>query len=182
MIKTMLSRFLQKISLDRLSEEDGMAAVEAAYIFPLLLTMLLGVYDVGNGIIANQKTIRASQVTADLVARYAEVDTAMINDAIQGGTQALVPLDTSSFGVDVVSVRFDSDANASIEWRETQNMVPMNDVLARVSSLASPDEGVLVVAVEYLYEPLFAGFVVDDLQMQEIAFARGRKSAVIERE
>ena len=97
--------------------------------------MLLGVYDVGNGIIASQKTIRASQVTADLVARYAEVDTAMINDAIQGGSQALVPLDTSTFGVDVVSVRFDSDANASIEWRETQNMVPMNDVLARVSSL-----------------------------------------------
>ena len=64
MIKQLLSKCVQTLSLGRLQEEDGMAAVEAAYIFPILLTMMLGVFDLGNGIIANQKTIRASQVTA----------------------------------------------------------------------------------------------------------------------
>ncbi|MBL4804288.1 MAG: pilus assembly protein [Alphaproteobacteria bacterium] len=181
MMKRRISQFLQKISLGRLQEEDGMAAVEAAYIFPILLTMMLGVFDIGNGIIANQKTIRASQVTADLIARHAEVDTARLNEAIQGGQQALLPLSDTSYGVDIVSIAFDDDGAPVIEWRETRNMVPIADVLTRVQALAEADEGVLVVAVEYLYEPLFAGFVVDDMQMQEIAFARGRKSAVIER-
>lgn len=181
MMKKRIAQFLEKMSLGRLQEEDGMAAVEAAYIFPILLTMMLGVFDIGNGIIANQKAIRASQVTADLIARYAEVDTASLNEAIQGGQQALVPLDDSSYGVDVVSIAFDDDAVPTIEWRETRNMTPIADVLTRVASIAEADEGVLVVAVEYMYEPLFAGFVVDDMQMQEIAFARGRKSAVIEK-
>ncbi len=180
MMKKWLSKCIQKLSLGRLAEEDGMAAVEAAYIFPIMLTMMLGVYDIGNGIIANQKTIRASQVTADLVARHACVDANMINEAVKGGEHALTPMSLSTYGVDIVSVRFDSDSNASIEWRETRNMTPMGDVLTRVAPIASSDEGVLVVAVEYVYQPLFAGFLIDDALMQEIAFARGRKSSVIE--
>lgn len=181
MMKQLLSKCISRISLGCIREEDGMAAVEAAYIFPILLTMLLGVFDLGNGIIANQKTIRASQVTADLITRFSQVDTAMLNEAIQGGQQALVPLNVASYGVDVISIRFDENSNPTIEWRETRNMAPIGDVLTRVAALAEPNEGVLVVAVEYLYQPLFAGFVVDDLQMQEIAFARGRKTSVVEK-
>ncbi len=181
MMKVGFAKFIQALSLGRLKEEDGLAAVEAAYIFPIMLTMLLGVYDIGNGIIANQKTIRASQVTADLIARTAEIDSAGLNEAIQGGQQALVPLNDTTYGVDVVSIRFDSDANAVIEWRETRNMTPMSDVLTRVQALGQADEGVLVVASEYTFEPLFAGFIVEDMQMREVAFARGRKSAVVER-
>lgn len=161
--------------------EDGVAAMEAAFVFPLLLTLLLGTFDMGNGILANQKTIRASQVTADLISRTSSVDNAMINEAIEAGELALDPLPTGTFGVDVVSISFDDDANAIVEWRETRNMTPLADVLTRVESLAEAGEGVMVVAVEYEFEPFFAGFVVDKIYMQEIAFSRGRKSAVVER-
>ena len=36
--------------------DEGMAAVEAAMIFPIMLSMLLAIFDLGNGILANQKT------------------------------------------------------------------------------------------------------------------------------
>ncbi len=120
-------------------------------------------------------------MAADLIARTSTVDTAMINDAIDASELALDPFDTAAYGVDVVSVSFDDDANAVIEWRETRNMIPLADVLTRVEDLAQAGEGVLVVAVEYEFEPVFAGFVINDITMQEIAFARGRQGAVIER-
>ena len=161
---------------------EGVAATEAAFVFPILLTLLLGVFDFGNAILTNQKTIRASQVTADLIARNRSVDDAMIGEAIQAGRLAYEPLNSDSFGVDVVSIRFDNNADPQIVWRETQGMSPMANILNDVASMAEAGNGVLVVGVEYSFEPIFAGFIVDDIVMQERAFARGRKSPVVTRD
>ncbi len=162
--------------------EDGVAAAEAALIFPILMTLLLGVFDMGNGILSNQKTIRASQVTADLVTRLPSVTTADIDEAINAGQLSLTPFPSDTFGVDIVSIRFDDDALPEIIWRETRNMTPNPDVLTDVAALAEAGNGVVVVSVQYLFEPLFAGFIVDQIPMQEIAFARGRRSATVNRE
>ncbi len=181
----MIGLFLQYIAsffLRYRKAQEGVAAIEAAMVFPILLTLMLGTFDLGNGILANQKTIRASQVTADLLARNGAVTDAMIADAIKAGQLAFEPLSAASYGVDIVSIRFDADAVASIEWRETQNMTAMSDVLERVADIAEANDGVLVVGVRYDFEPVFAGFVVDNIPMYEIAFARGRKGAVVEKE
>lgn len=159
---------------------DGVAAVEAAMTFPILLTLLLGTFDIGNGILANQKAIRASQITADLVARSSSIDAAGINEAIRAGELALEPLDASSFGVDIVSISFDDEASPVIEWRETRNRAPMENVFDRVEPLAEAGEGVLVVGITYDFEPVFAGFIVNEIEMEEVAFSRGRKGAVVE--
>lgn len=175
-VKTSIVNFAR----DWFESEQGVAAVEAALVFPILLTLLLGTFDMGNGILANQKAIRASQVTADLIARNSSVDLTMINEAVEAGELAFTPLPSDTFGVDIVSIGFDDDAEPFIEWRDTRNMTAISDVLERVASLAEAGDGVLVVTVEYEFEPLFAGFVIDNIPMQEIAFARGRTGAVIE--
>jgi Flp pilus assembly protein TadG len=162
--------------------EEGLAALEAAYIFPVLLVLLLGTFDLGNGILASQKAIRASQVTADLVTRNIVARSSDIDEAIEAGRLALSPFPTDSYGVDIISIRFDSAARASIAWRETRNMASSDGILQRVESLAEPNGGIMVVVVEYLFEPAFAGFVVGEIPIQEVAFSRGRKSAVVSRE
>ena len=164
-----------------LRAEDGTAAVESALVFPMLLLLLLGTFDMGNGILANQKTIRASQVVADLITRAESVSETDINEAIEAGRLAFETMTSDSYGVDVVSIRFDDDGDPAIVWRETRSMMPLADVLTRVESVAEPNGGVVVVSVEYNFEPVFAGFVIDDILMQEIAFARGRESAVVNR-
>ena len=161
------------------AEENALAAIEAAMIFPIMLVLLVGVFDAGNAILANQKTIRASQVVADLVTRQNTVTDADISEAIEAGKLAFEPLDSSSYGVDIVSIRFDEDANSEIVWRETQNMPPVPDPLGDVAALEAADEGVVMVSVVYDYEPLFAGFVMTAFGMQERAFSRGRSTPVI---
>lgn len=162
-----------------LESEEGMAAVEASMIFPVLLVLLVGTFDMGNGILANQKTIRASQVLADLVTRSSTVSVGDIDEAIEAAELALQPFDTTTFGVDLVSIRFDEDGDPEVVWRETRNMTASASVLNDVLPLAEPNGGVVVAIVEYLFEPAFAGFVVNEIQMQETAFARGRRTAVV---
>lgn len=163
-------------------DETGLAGVEAAMIFPVMLFLLLGVQDVGSAILTNQKAIRASQVVADLIARQNIVNTSDISEAIEAGRLAFEPLDSTSFGVDIVSVSFDDQSDPTIEWRETVNMTEISDVETRVASLAAPGEGVVMVAVQYEFEPMFAGFVIDAFRMQEVGFSRGRSSPVVYRQ
>ncbi|MGH1398071.1 MAG: TadE/TadG family type IV pilus assembly protein [Alphaproteobacteria bacterium] len=167
-------------------DERGLAAMEAAMIFPILAIMLVGSFDLGYGILASQKTVRASQIVADLVSRDSQIDSSGLDEAVWAGELALEPFDADSFGVDIVSISFDADEEAQIEWRETRNMAPNADVLVSVLPLASANGGVMVITVQYDYEPIFAGFSlggmsIGQIPMREIAFTRGRKSAVVDR-
>ncbi len=178
----MIIRYFSNLFTRWKKEEEGLAAIEASMIFPVMLLMLLGVFDFGNAILANQKTIRASQVVADLIARNNIVTDADIAEAIEAGRLAFEPLDSSAFGIDIVSFRFDEDADTEIVWRETENMLALPDAFARVDDLRDADEGVVMVAVQYQYDPLFTGFVAQTMEMQEIAFSRGRSGPVVNRQ
>lgn len=162
-------------------EEGGVAAVEAALLFPVMLTMLLGMVDIGNAILSNQKTITASQVTADLIARKEVVSTTDINEAIEAARLALEPFSTATFGVDIVSVRFDNNGAPQIVWRETQNMTPNDNAVASTAAIGEPGEGMVIVSVVFRYDPIFSGFVIHEIPMEEVAFVRGRKSPVVNR-
>ncbi len=182
----MILSFCKKMFSQWRSSLDGVAATEAAFVFPILCILLLGTYDMGNAVVTNNKVIRASQITADLVTRAPSVTTGDINEAINAGQLALQPYDTTSYGVDIVSVRFDDDAEPVIVWRETRNMTASANILDTVVPLAEAGNGVVVVTIQYQYNPLFAGFSmgefsINDTPMQERAFARGRKSAVVSR-
>ncbi len=163
-------------------EENALAAVEAALIFPVMLTLLMSIYDFGNAILANQKAIRASQVVADLITRENVVSDADIIEAVNAGRLVFEPLSSISYGVDIVSIRFDENADSEIVWRETENISSIPDALTAVAALEAENDGVVMVTVDYQFEPLFAGFVINTFDMRETAFSRGRSSPVITRE
>lgn len=182
----MFFSFCKKLFSQWQRAQEGVAATEAAFVFPILCILLLGTYDMGNAVVTNNKIIRASQITADLLTRAPNVTNTDIDEAIEAGELALQPYDTTSYGVDVVSVRFDEDAEPIIEWRETRNMTASPTILETVLPLAEANNGVVVVTIQYQYDPLFAGFSmgefsINDMPMQERAFARGRKTAVVGR-
>ena len=158
---------------------DGVAALEFALLCPILLTMLLGVSELGNGVVINQKVIAASQIVADLIARNSTVTADQINQAITAGQLALAPYSTASLGFDVVSVQYDKNANPTQVWRQTVNMTANNHGLNGSIGLGAAGEGALAVTAKYTYAPLFTGYVIGTTSMEEIAYARGRHSAVI---
>lgn len=162
-------------------DDSAIASIESALIFPVMLLILVGIYDLGNAILVNQKVIRASQIVADLVTREGIASEEIISEAVEAGRLAFEPFSADSYGVDIVSIRFDEDADSDIVWRETVNMPPVVNVLGRVASLATEDEGVVMVSVMFKYEPLISGFAIDSIDMLETAFTRGRSKSVVGR-
>ena len=160
-------------------ETEGLAATEAAFIFPVMIVMLIGAFDVGRGILINQKVISSSQIGADLIARNMSVDNNIINETVEASRLSLQPYDTSSYGIDIVSLEFDENQEPEILWRETRNMLPNNASVLSTTGMFPEGEGVIIVTVAYQYEPTFGESVIGDITMQEIAFARGRRSPTV---
>lgn len=162
-----------------LEDQRGVSAIESAILFPILFSMLMAVYDLGQGVIVNQKTVAASQIIADLVSRKEVVDMALIDDITNAGELAFLPYPSTNFGFDIASVVFDEDGDPEILWRVTENMAQEEGAINSTTGLGDEGEGVVVVSVTYTYEPFFTNFVVDEFNMNERAFLRGRKSATV---
>lgn len=160
--------------------DDGVAALEAAMIFPLLLTLLVGVVDLGSGILVAQKVITASQISADLIGRHEIVSDGEIDEAVEAAAMAMSPYSSSiELGVDIVSLEFNGDGTADVLWRRTQNMAPNETAVDSAASLGAEGEGIVAVTVQYTFEPIFVGFLFENMEFTEVAFIRGRKSATI---
>lgn len=161
-------------------DESGNALAETAILFPVFLGLLMTLYDLGQGIVINQKSIKSSQIVADLIARNREVDMNTVDDIVRAGRMALEPYDTSDYGYDIVSVLFNDDGDPEIQWRITDNMLPNNDALLTVENILELEsEGIVIVSTEYTYNPYFSNFVVDSVPMREVAFLRGRGSSLV---
>ena len=162
-----------------IKNKSGISFVETAMFFPVLLSMLMAVYDLGQGVVVNQKTVSAAQIIADLVTRQEIVDEGMITDIVNAGEMAFSPYSPVPFGYDIASVEFDENADPVILWRSSANMNESDDAIDSTIGLGEEGDGVVVVSVQYNYKPYFSNFVVDEFNMTERAFLRGRKSAVV---
>ena len=162
-----------------LRDETAMSFTETAILFPILLSMLMAVYDLGQGVVVNQKTVAASQIMADLVTRNEVVSMDLITDIVNAGELALAPYSTEEFGYDIASIEFGEEGDAEVLWRVTENMEQGDAAIDSTEGLGEEGEGVVVVSVVYAYEPFFANFIVDSINMNELAFLRGRKSLTV---
>jgi len=160
-----------------LRNDEATAAIEAGFLFPLLMLILCGTVDTGMGLVMNQKVINASQTISDLLARGSSVSNTDVNDAITAGSLALMPYSTASYGSDIVSIRFVGVSKTpTVQWRRTTGMDPNPDILPGSEGLGLEDEGVLGVTVTYTFNPIFTSYFQGPIPMTVVSYARSRKS------
>jgi Flp pilus assembly protein TadG len=163
-------------------DEEGLAAIEAGMLFPILFTLIFGIYDLGHGIIIKQKVVSASHIAGDLLARKSSVSDMDIADAVEAAKLAIDPYTRSPIGIDIASVEFSGTEDGDVIWRYTENSAENVNAVSDSIGLGEDGEGVLVVTLKYEYTPFFYKMFFDDIKMTEITFTRGRKSPVIRHE
>lgn len=161
-----------------LCDEDATAAVEAGFLFPLLMLIMCGTVDTGLGLVMNQKVVNSSHTICDLLTRGASVSNSDVNDAIIAGRLALAPYSVVTYGVDIAAIQFLTVAKTpTVQWRRTQNMAANPDITQNSTGLGNQDEGVLGVTVTYTFNPLFTAYFQSAVPMTVMSYARSRKSA-----
>jgi Flp pilus assembly protein TadG len=163
-------------------DDRAVAAIEAGFIFPVLVVILCGMIDTGMGLVANQKMVNASQMVADILAREDQITDGEMNDAVVAGQLAMMPYGTQSFGVHVAGIQYNgANATPVVRWQDMVGTTANPDVAAGSRGLGLQNEGVLAVTTRYRFQPIFSFIFTGPIEMEEVAYVRGRRGLFITR-
>ncbi|MAS87636.1 MAG: hypothetical protein CMH30_06635 [Micavibrio sp.] len=161
-------------------DNRGLAAIEAALIFPLIITVTLAMFDLGNALVLNQKIISASQVTSDLLARERSISQTEIEQAVMAARLAIDPYEGDNLGIDIQGIRIESDDDYNVCWEHTTPLMEENnDEINDLDKLGAINEGFIRVTTKYRFTPHFTGQLIGHFDLKEVSYVRGRSNAFV---
>ncbi len=121
-LKAKLNDYLGRTSylLGRFKDEaKGVAAIEFAFIAPLMLIMYVGTMEISNAVSANRKLSRVSSTVGDLLTQATCFTDAKISDIIKVTDDIMYPYD-NVVAIQLNSVKIESGV-AKVEWSRGYN-------------------------------------------------------------
>jgi Flp pilus assembly protein TadG len=114
---------------------NGAAAVEFAIVVPVMLGMYFGMMELSQGVEANKKAGRASNLVADLVTQQAVITKAEIIAIANIASATLQPYNRTQPTVEVVGIQVSDEAipRARVAWSQ-RVVVPANGPASSGSS------------------------------------------------
>jgi Flp pilus assembly protein TadG len=206
-----LARFLsaqpEKIARRLLKDRRGIAAVEFAFVLPIMLTLYLGCVEVTQGVIANRQVTAIARTIADLASQQTGALTDTGNAAlgidvsqIFAASQALFPNATAPIQMTLSAVDFVPVGNctsnctytAQTSWSVTVNGGTTRScvTLSQVPNGTAPSPNtmpagiygagsVIVADVHYLYNPTFGYVLVNNIPLNYTAYMKPRAQTYI---
>jgi Flp pilus assembly protein TadG len=172
----------------------GIAAIEFAFIMPVLLVMFLSTFDAANGIAVYMKVRSASYVLAAITNQYGTggtyppiATTDMTN--ITGAASKVLSPYTGTPVVILSQVKATSNTAATVSWSYslngtalTQNStytgLPTN--FAKNSCGGTYPCYVIVATVSYSFTPMFGAFMTGPITLSDTVLATPRVTACVE--
>jgi len=98
------------------SDRRGAAAVEFAFIAPLILMFYYGMAEASQGLLANRRTGHVATVVGDLVAQSGQITQTELTDVFKVGASIFKPMPTAPLGMRVTSIQIDANGTPTVLW------------------------------------------------------------------
>ncbi len=114
--RLMLPRRLQRF----FAERDGAAAIEFAFVVPIMLVMLFGTFELSQAIETNKKAGRGASLIADLVTQQAVITKSELVAIAELGAAALAPYNRDNPEVEMVGIQVTNEPTprALVVWSQ----------------------------------------------------------------
>ncbi|HYC14529.1 MAG TPA: TadE/TadG family type IV pilus assembly protein [Stellaceae bacterium] len=167
-------------ALTVLRNRAGVAAVEFVLLAPILATILFGLFEGSQAILAYMKLIDSTQTLADLVSQQESVASSDIDNFYAGAQAVMAPYSTTSLGFVITSVTYDATTGAaSVAWQDTRNATVSGNVATMAAGYGSKGESVIIVQGSYGYSSLLHFILPGSISMGQVAFSKPRQVAAI---
>lgn len=170
---------------DFLRDKSGQALVEAALVFPMLISVFLGVSEFSQAFTVKRRLEAAANTAADLVARTQSVATADLTGIKAMIDEMLKPYPTTTLGLTISSVVADQDNATRVAWSYAQGSggaarTPGASV-SLPPDLTEPNSSIVFAEVNYTFRSTLTYMIVGDLFFTAEAYLQPRASAQVAR-
>lgn len=169
-----------------LKNRDGIAAIEFAFIAPIMIFMYFGLAEMASAISVDRRIAHSANVAGDLATQSASVSP---DDMAEIMTATIKVMDIPStrlaqVKMEISSYSRDSDNAPVLEGQAVLNgpypTNPAFDASALDDRILSQTSGIVVARVSYNYEPLKLKYFDTNITLNETFYLKPRKSAIVE--
>jgi Flp pilus assembly protein TadG len=172
--------------------EQGVTAIEFALVLPIVVTILIGCFEVPRYVLVFQKIARTSSGVADLVAQADEpVTKNQMADIFTAGKIMMEPYDVIANGrIYVSSINNPSGGGVTLTWqRNNAGLVATASKMGAAGTnpsaklpaalVPASNEEVLVAEVYFNYTPVFSSIIYSGSQLYMISYTRPRNKNLV---
>ncbi len=146
------------------NDKSGVAAIELAFIFPVMLILYFGLVDVTNLLSANRRVTLTSSTIADLSTQASgTVTVADLDGFFNAASPIMNPLDATAMGLELFSYDLDNSGNAQLLWEYRSsggiNCGTTPAATTEMVTLMQAGTGLVLARVCYTWQPL-SGYVI----------------------
>jgi Flp pilus assembly protein TadG len=178
-------RFAMKPSrfLRALGNTDAVAAVEFAFIAPILILMTFAIIQFADVYECLSKIKAVAATASDMVSQETELTNSGKDDIFAAARAVLYPHDGSSAVIVLTSVVDDGKGHAKVVWSEANNgsALDTGSSVTPPAGILQPGGSVIVAQVTYSYSPPAIADFVGPLTFTETYYAVPRLSAQVAR-
>ena len=163
MTTSLILAALRRTSLLRrfIREDKALAAIEFAFIAPLMIATWVGAVAVTNGVTTDRKVTLVARSTGDIVAQDNNVTAAELQDVFDAGRAIMAPYSASTtvLRVRVSDVKINATGKACVRWSASANggfkRAAGSDVTTVIpKDLLIANTYLIMPEIEYDYTPL----------------------------
>jgi len=176
-------------------DASGVAAVEFAMIFPLMLVAFFGTVEICAAVAIDRKVTLTARTISDLTSQQqSTVASANLTGIFTYGIYILAPYPTSPLKEQVSEIYVDSNGKATIQWSQgatiSGNTVTLvassrnynDDVTSVVPAALLVKQTYLIFSeIKYQYLPVGGGYVMSTagINLSDVSYTRPRQSTCI---
>lgn len=164
-----------------LRERDANAAVEFAFIVPLMLVLFFGTVEFSSGVAASRKVTLATRNLSDLVSQSSAVTDTDLNNYNETSRGIMYPYLTSDYLSRVTELYIDPTTKVGqVKWSKGWGKVPLTGTMAVPTALQVGGTYLIYSEVNYKYVPA-VGYVMAKagVSMSDITYTRPRQSTCV---
>ncbi len=186
---------LRRAATDLLADRRGLAAVEFAFILPVMMVMLFGTVEFSSAIAIDRKVTLMARTLSDLTSQATTVADSDLTNFFTASIAIMYPYTPTPTSARISEIYVNASKKATIQWSRaatissgatqatltTSTRSPGDDVTSLVStSLLVANTYLILSEVSYLYVPT-VGYVLakGGITMGDSAFTRPRQSTCV---
>jgi Flp pilus assembly protein TadG len=161
--------------------QDGLAAVEFAFILPLMLTLFFGVVEVSLLLACRSDVANVASTAADLVAQESAITGPDVTNVFNAANAILYPYDTSVAKITLTSVNYDTSSGSltsgKVSWSCAQNATArsLGSTVTLPAGLMTSGGSVIMSEISYGYKSPTTQIVTGTRTMANTFYTKPRR-------
>ncbi|MBU6298845.1 MAG: pilus assembly protein [Alphaproteobacteria bacterium] len=165
-----------------LKARDGLAAVEFAFLAPVMIVLFFGTVEVTTAVDCNTRVRDVAATAADLVAQETTVSSTDISNVFSALDAIMYPNSTTNLKVVISSLVDNGKGGATVAWSDATSNTTARTVGSTITvptGLITSGGSVIYAEVQYNFGVSGAAFLTNTLTMSSNFYARPRRSATV---